>query len=133
MIPSLSKRKVDGYSVGFRTMRTSSMFGCISPSTVRSIACHVNESALTGLKMWVDVVFPPSASTPVCCTIQRFPLCFHLPSEYPPLESKTHERTCLAIGSQPMICIPEAFTLSPIATANERVIKLRFFVHSQSV
>ena len=46
---TVSPTLIGDYSVGLRTMRISSMFGCMSPSTVRSIACQVNESASIGL------------------------------------------------------------------------------------
>src|SRR5438105_4526943 len=76
---------------------------------------------------------PPSGKVPVCWISQYLPLRVHLPSENPPSESKTHERICLATGSQPIICIPAMFTWSRTTTANERVMKFLFLAHSQSV
>ena len=120
-------------SVDLRTINTSSTFGSISPSVTRLIDCQVQELSSTFEIMFSADVFLPSCKVPVCLIdhVLSFPL--HVPSPNVPSESNTHERICLAPGSQPMICIPDMSIRSPIITANERVKKFLFFVQSQSV
>src|SRR5262249_51651343 len=110
-----------------------STFGRISPSSSRLTDSHLNELSSSRVMMFVADACPPSGSVAVFSMHQRSPLRFQVPSANPPSESKTQERISFLIGSQPMICMPDRLIWSPMAKANERVIKFLFFVHWQSV
>src|SRR5262245_7158306 len=113
----------------FRTTSTGSTLGISSPSSSRLTDSHLNELSSSLVMTFVADARPPSGRVAVFSMTQRSPLRFQLPSAKPPSESKTHERICLLAASQPMICIPDRFTWSPIAKANERVMKFLFLVH----
>src|SRR3954468_12862485 len=105
----------------------------MSPLTERSMDCQENESSPSFFMTFTADDRLPSGRVPTCWIVQRLPLCVHFPSPKPPSESNTQERICLAIGSQPITCMPAMFTRSRTTIANERVIKFLFFAHSQSV
>src|SRR5688500_7342244 len=100
---------------------------------MRLIDCQVHELSSTFVMTFNAEVFLPSGSVPVCLMDHASSLRVHVPSPKVPSESNTHERICFAAGSQPITCIPDMSTRSPTITANERVRKFLFLVHSQSV
>jgi len=91
---------------GFRTITVSSMSGSSSVPTTRSVDRNFSESLLIGSMTSVDDVVRPSPVTPLALMIQALSERVHSPWPKSPSESNTHDRICLACGSQPIHCVP---------------------------
>src|SRR5262245_48431684 len=107
-----------------RFIWTAFVSGRALPSIVRFVDCQLNVFSSRRVTTLVADTFFPSRSVDVLLMSHLLPSRVQTPSPKPSLDSNVQERMCLALGSQPIHCVPSP-TGTPLTEAeNDERMKL---------